>query len=355
MFCKDYFSVMERRLKLFNLVAVVLVISQVSYSLPATLTNDQQNIASKGYIKVPLDDVNIKELSNFAVEEIRKDQKNAELSLKATVFALKELTSFKTRNYKLTMVLIKTGKKTSSRSLLCNVDIIYGTSVDQRKAKTIDCLKANIVSGLRSISSNGTVQEDADLASAIFAANQLDRLNSTMNNNSSSSPVLMHYTSSLIEMITGLEYKLKMKLKGSSLDNQVLVCDINVLPRKPRILHKANCGEIETELDDSTAFNETSIDDSDVKETAEFAADALTQRRGRMTTDRLSLISIDKAWKRPVRGIQRRLRLTLSHDDDGFQPSSYCYAVVFEDRLTGQYKLVTSPGTTICSSTPPTD
>lgn len=310
----------------------------------------------RGYIKVPLDDTNIKELSAFATEEIRKQRNTTDLALKATVFALKKLTTAnsKIRDYKLTLVMTRTGKKVSTRSLLCNVDVIYGATVDQRRAK-IDCLKSNIVSGIRSISSNGTVDEDADLAAAIFAANQLERLKSTMNDNSSP-PVLMHYTASLLEMISGTEFRLQMQVKGSAVNDPILVCDANVLPRKPRVLHKAHCGPTESNpSEDFATFDVTNVEDADVKETAEFVANALTQKRGRLNTDRLGLVQIDKAWKRPVRGIQRRLRMTLSHDAEGLQPSSYCYAVVFEDRLSGEYKLVTSPGTSICSSTPPTD
>ena len=348
-------------LTIISTIVAVLMIGQVS-SLPAglkvgpvsltSLSIDELQEIARGYTRMSVDDPMMKELGAFATEHVRKQQKSRDWTLKATVFALKQLVAnSKLRNYKLTLVLIKTGKKTLTRSLLCNVDLVYGTPADQRQAKS-DCIQSNIVSGIRAIGWNGTIQEDADLAASIFAANELGRLSSTMSDNSSSS-TLVHYTASTIEKISGTEYQLAIEIQSPN--NDILHCTTNIFPRKPRMLNRATCRPTPDQTESTDAsFSETQTDGADVEDAADFAVTDLTQRRCRNKSDRLQLIRIERAWKKPVRGIQRRLRLTLSHEGES-QPLSYCHAVVFEDRLSNEYQLVTSPGTSICSSTPPTD
>jgi hypothetical protein len=326
-------------------------------TLKSSTTDPADN---KGYIRIALDDPQVKELTDYATEEVRLHQQSTDLSLKGIAFVLKQIsTASRTNNYKLTLVLTKTGEK-PSQSLLCNVNILLGESANERQSKT-NCIRANIVSGIQSISSNGTtLQEDADLAAAIFATTEFNR----QNNNSSSSLILLHYIASgSLEMISGMEYKLHMQMQGSAKDD--LMCDANILPRTPRILHGVECGamsSVHAEKDVAGSYNTADVKDTDVKETAEFAANALTERQiiessTDSVSDRLSLVKVAKAWKKPVRGIQRRLRMTLSNDGEGVnEPSSYCLAVIFEDRLSGEYELVNGPGNTntVCSSTPPT-
>ena len=323
-----------------------------------TLKSTTDPSDNKGYIRIALDDPQVKELTDYATEEVRLHQQSTDLSLKGIAFALKQIsTASRTNNYKLTLVLTKTGEK-PSQSLLCNVNILLGESANERQSKT-NCIGANIVSGIQSISSNGTLQEDADLAAAIFATTEFNR----QHNNSSSSLILLHYIASgSLEMISGMEYKLHMQMQGSAKDE--LMCDANILPRTPRILHGVECGamsSVHAEKDVAGSYNTADVKDTDVKETVEFAANALTERQiiesstGTDSPDRLSLVKVTKAWKKPVRGIQRRLRMTLSNDGEGAnEPSSYCLAVIFEDRLSGEYELVNGPGNTVCSSTPPT-
>jgi hypothetical protein len=308
---------------------------------------------NKGYIRMVLDDPQLKELAAYATEEIRLRQQSPDLSLKGIVFALKQIST--SNNFKVTLVLAKTGEK-PSQSLLCNVDVVVDGTNNERRLSKADCIRANIVSGIQSISSDGTFQEDADLAAAIFAATEFNR-----QNNSSSLLTLLHYTASgSLEMISGTEYKLQMQMSDKK--DQVLLCDTNVLPRTPRILHGVECSASagRTDKDDVGSYNAADVKDADVKETAEFAANSLTERQvHKLSTaaagadDLLSLVKVAKAWKKPVRGIQRRLRMTLSNEGIT-EPSSYCLAVVFEDRLSGEYELVNGPGTTVCSSTPPT-
>ena len=354
-----------------TVVAALFLVSGISSfptitktGLPVTTPTDGTAMATlskaeftpaenKGYIRMALDDPQIKELASYATEEIRLHQQSADLSLKGIVFALKQISTSRTNNFKVTLVLTKTREK-PSQSLLCNVDVMYEAHERQSKA---NCIRANIVSGIQSISSDGTFQEDADLAAAIFATTEFNR------QNNSSSLTLLHYIASgSLEMISGTEYKLHMQMRGSDKsDQKVLLCDTNILPRTPRILHGVQCGamsSVQAEKDELGSYNAADVKDADVKETAEFAANALTDRQvNELSTgggDRLSLVKVAKAWKKPVRGIQRRLRMTLSNDGEGItEPSSYCLAVVFEDRLSGEYELVNGPGTTVCSSTPP--
>lgn len=323
-----------------------------SKSLITALSTDELQEIAKGYTRMSLDDGMLKELAAYATEHVRKQQNSRDWTLKATVFASKQVvTMSKLRNYRLTLVLTRMGKKSLTRSLLCNVDLVYGTPADQRRAKS-DCIQSNIVSGIRSIGLNGTIVEDADLPAAIFAANELSRLKSTMSDHTSA-PTLVHYAASMLERVSGTEYQMAIEIQSPS--NEILHCQANVFPRKPRVLNRADC---QARPDESQvpgeSFSETNVEDEDVQDAVDFAVRGLTQRRCRNHSERLQLVRIEKAWKKPVRGIQRRLRLTLAHEGE-IQPSSYCHAVVFEDRLSNEYELITSPGTSICSSTPPTD
>ncbi|KZS18056.1 Uncharacterized protein APZ42_016066 [Daphnia magna] len=314
----------------------------------AAILPTSNSIGNKGYIRVSLDDSKLQELSAFATEQIRLRQKSAEISLKGVSFALKQIsTSQAESNYKLTLVLANKGEK-RSQFLICNVDIVHDASANQRQAKT-NCVRANIVTGIQSIRPDGSFQEDADLAATVFAANEFNR-----QGNNSSPLTLLHYVASgSHEMISGTEYKLHMQVQTSPKDDQVLLCETSVLPRNPRMLHGTECGHLAGK-DHTGSYSAADIKDADVKETAEFAANALKERQIVEASDGLIPVKIARVWKKPVRGIQRRLRMTLSNDGEGAQPSSYCLAVVFEDRLSGEYELVTGPGNTVCSPTPPT-
>ncbi|XP_057372486.1 uncharacterized protein LOC130693371 [Daphnia carinata] len=323
---------------------VTSVISSNKAAIPPT----SNSIDNKGYIRVNLDDGNLQELSAFATGEIRLRQKSADLSLKGVSFALKQIsTSLAESNYKMTLVLANKDEK-RSQFLICNVDIVHDASANQRRVKT-DCLRANIVTGIQSIRPDGIFQEDADLAAAVFAANELNR-----QSNNSSPLTLVHYVASgSHEMISGTEYKLHMQVQTSPKDDKVLLCETSVLPRSPKMLHGTECGTLAGK-DDSGSYSAADVKDADVIETAEFAANALMERQVAEAPDELIPVKVARVWKKPVRGIQRRLRMTLSDDAEGGQPSSYCLAVVFEDRLSGEYELVTGAGNTVCSPTPPT-
>ncbi|KAI9561104.1 hypothetical protein GHT06_012060 [Daphnia sinensis] len=304
-------------------------------------------IDNKGYIRVSLDDGHLRQLSAFATEEIRLRQKSPDLTLKGVSFALKQISPAESNNYKLTLVLANKGEK-RSQFLLCNVDIVHDANLRQAKP---DCVRANIVTGIQSIRPDGSFQEDADLAATVFAANEFNR----QQGNTSSPLTLLHYVASdSHEMISGTEYKVHVQVMQSSpKDDQLLLCETNVLPRNPRVLHGTECGA-QAGKKNSASYSAADVKDADVKETAEFAAIALQERQLAEASDGMMPVKIESVWKKPVRGIERRLRMTLSDDAEGAQPSLYCLAVVFEDRLSGQYELVTGPGNTVCSPTPPT-
>lgn len=358
---------MELTTKGVFLLVFTLLIAQVS-SLPATKnaalkiqtvtetaptetsTPASTNSVARGYIRVALDDAILPELAAFAATEVRKSQKSKDLILKAISFATREISTAKTGVYKLTLVLAKPGEDAVVRSLACNVDIMYASVSDMRIMDT-NCVRAHIASGIQSISTNGTVHEDADLAAAIFATTALNRQNITRTKNANP-PTLMHYIASEpLELVSGTEYRIQMQMRGSA---QVVVCDANVVPRKIRELRGGECGAKRPSEENLGSFIEANIGDNDVREAAQFAANVLTERQGKTGADKLRLVRVAKAWKKSVRGIQRKLRMTLSNDVEGAQPSSYCLAAVYEDRLSGESELVTSLGFSTCSSTPPT-
>ena len=346
-------------------ISTLMLMSQVS-SLPATKnaalkiqtvtetarteapsTPASTNSVARGYIRVSLDDAILPELAAFATTEVRKSHKSKDLTLKAISFALREISNSKTGVYKLTLVLAKPEEDALVRSLVCNVDVMYSSSPADIRMLGTSCVRAHVASGIQSISSNGTVQEDGDLAAAIFAATQLHRQNITKYLNSNQ-PTLMHYIASEpLELISGTEYKLQMQMRGSA---QVVVCDASVVPRKFRLVRAGECGTKRPAEENLESFSVANIGDRDVREAAQLAANALSEGRA----DNLKFVRIAKAWKKSVRGIQRKLRMTLSNDAGGDQPSAYCLVAVYEDRLSGEYELVTSLGFSTCSATPPT-
>lgn len=351
-----------RPLEVVTVLTLVSLIGQVS-SLPTAATETKPvtssttdantenikfnlNAVARGYVRVAVDDPVLQDLPAVVEEEVRKQQKLNDLNLVGIPYALKEISTSAATVYKLTTVFGRTGEP-PSRYLLCNIDFVQGGAADQR-LKAANCVKGNIVTGIQSVS-NGTVREDGDLAAAIFATTELKTKNDIVKVKTTTL-TLMHYTaSSLMEMTSGTEYKLHMQL--SSVNAPVVICNLNVLPRSPRAVQTEECGgKGSINPPNADSFNQAGAQERDIKDAAQFATNALSEQ-AKTAKDRYRLVRIISAWKKPVRGIHRRLRMTLSNDVDGTTPSSYCQVVVFENRLTGTYELVTDE--TVCSSTPP--